>query len=195
MLEHDEELGELKSEVAQLREEWVEVAEEYERARDAYAVASRAWRSATAGHDAASDAYRSAAEEFEHAQERWVLVRELVLVAAALDGANLGRFRAVGLRGVEQRDLRSCVNTSTRAYRHRLEGAGENLAGLDIDHIVPRSLGGADHPLNYQPLSSSVNRSIGNTWNIAKCLSVGVTRCAAAIAISMRCGSYRLGGR
>lgn len=32
----------------------------------------------------------------------------------------------------------------------------------DVDHIFPRSRGGIDHPLNYQPLERSLNRSLGN---------------------------------
>ena len=80
---------------------------------------------------------------------------------------------------------------STAAYRALLTGQGVNLAGVDVDHIVPRSLGGADNPANYQLLPSSINRSLGATWNEDKCLGVGTERCARAITASRECGTLR----
>lgn len=70
-------------------------------------------------------------------------------------------------------------------------GQGVDLAGKDIDHIVPRSLGGADNPGNYRIISAHENRSLGATWNEEKCLAVGETRCARAVATSHECGSLR----
>lgn len=52
---------------------------------------------------------------------------------------------------------------STRAYRDDLRRKGMPMDRLeDVDHIFPRSKGGIDHPLNYQPLHRSLNRSLGN---------------------------------
>ena len=58
-----------------------------------------------------------------------------------------------------------------------MTAAGVNLVGKDIDHIIPKSLGGADHPSNYQVLDSSLNRSLGATWNREKCQMVS-SQCA-----------------
>lgn len=51
---------------------------------------------------------------------------------------------------------------STAAYRKMLRKKGIDLDGLDADHGLPKSLGGADHPLNYRMIDSSLNRSLGN---------------------------------
>ena len=42
-----------------------------------------------------------------------------------------------------------------------MRAEGTSLDGLDVDHVWPRALGGADHWLNYQLLDSSLNRSLG----------------------------------
>ncbi len=56
-----------------------------------------------------------------------------------------------------------CGSTlKTSQYRTQLRRDGINLQGKDIDHIFPKSRGGIDHPLNYQVLNSSLNRSLGN---------------------------------
>ena len=51
---------------------------------------------------------------------------------------------------------------STRQFREELKRQGVPMDRVDVDHIFPRSRGGIDHPLNYQPLESSLNRSLGN---------------------------------
>ncbi len=54
---------------------------------------------------------------------------------------------------------------TTREFRKRLREQGvseRELKRLDIDHVVPRSKGGIDHPLNYEAMNSSLNRSLGN---------------------------------
>ncbi len=54
---------------------------------------------------------------------------------------------------------------TTREFRQRLREQGvsdKQLKQLDIDHVVPRSKGGIDHPLNYEAMNSSLNRSLGN---------------------------------
>lgn len=90
------------------------------------------------------------------------------------------------------RKAKLCRTVSTRSYRSRLKEKGCVLTGLEIDHIVPHALGGADHPANYQLLPRSENRRLGKSWGPAKCASVGKRRCRAAIDVSMRCGSFQL---
>ena len=52
--------------------------------------------------------------------------------------------------------------TGVREFRERLKAQGIDLTGKDIDHVFPRSWGGVDHPWNYEVMSSSLNRSLGN---------------------------------
>lgn len=47
---------------------------------------------------------------------------------------------------------------STHEYRVR---NGITDSNTHVDHILPRALGGADHPLNYQPLDAHTNMSCG----------------------------------
>lgn len=47
----------------------------------------------------------------------------------------------------------------TQEFRKKLIRNGENLAMKDIDHKIPKNLGGVDHTWNYQVISSSENRS------------------------------------
>ncbi|MBD0866456.1 MAG: HNH endonuclease, partial [Rhodobacteraceae bacterium] len=58
-----------------------------------------------------------------------------------------------------------------RTHRHRLYGAQEGICAgcathfpfriMEVDHILPRSRGGTDHPENLQLLCSACNRSKG----------------------------------
>ena len=190
---HGEYLDEVEAAAGALGESWDDVVATYRSAGRNWEEATAARREAREHSDEASVEWRAAEQEYEQAQVEWALARDLVILAAAIDAGNLERFRARGLRNVRTEDLRSCSRVSTSSYRSRLRTEGRALGGLDVDHIVPRSLGGADHPLNYQLLPSSVNRSLGASWGFGKCLGVGLARCAGAIVTSIHCGSYQGG--
>lgn len=104
-------------------------------------------REATSRFDAASADYRQAAADYETARQEFVKVATALVAAAASD---LVTSSICGPR------------VSTRAYRRQLRREGVDLSGKDIDHIFPRSHGGADQPWNYAPLESSINRSLGD---------------------------------
>ncbi len=170
--------------------EWDDVRKGYDTVAAQYAIASSAFKEAAASQRVAGDRQKQAARIAQRAHARWQLFRELVVAAALVDGANLDASRLAHARTPRADRSSSCNGgMSTAAYRAVLVAKGVALGGMDVDHIVPRSLGGADHPSNYQLLPSSVNRSIGNAWNEDKCLAVGEKECANAIAISRKCGS------
>jgi hypothetical protein len=50
---------------------------------------------------------------------------------------------------------------STAQYRQQLRQDGVDLDGMDIDHLWPHARQGANHPWNYNPLPSAINRSMG----------------------------------
>jgi hypothetical protein len=83
-----------------------------------------------------------------------------------------------------------CTKVSTSQYRKTLKGLGVDLTGLDVDHVVPKSLGGADHPGNYILTSSHLNRSQGNDFGPEKCERVGMGVCKLAVEVSRECGTY-----
>jgi hypothetical protein len=98
-----------------------------------------------AAQAAAAD-YERAAADYEQAATNWRLVTISILAAATWDYAG-----------------HLCDTRMTTAeYRKHLRKQGVELHGLDADHGLPRSKGGADHPLNYRMIDSSLNRSLGN---------------------------------
>ena len=62
---------------------------------------------------------------------------------------------------------------------------------MDVDHIVPRSLGGPDHRWNFQVLESSVNRRFGNRFGLDKCVRNGLDRCVVAALATLVCGDLK----
>ena len=81
-----------------------------------------------------------------------------------------GLFRATALTAPPVRtDLGDLLNY--RTHRHRLYGEQEGVCPgcethfpfrvMDVDHMLPRSRGGTDHPDNLQLLCSGCNRSKG----------------------------------
>ena len=160
-----------------------------ERARSLYLAAKEHRDEIVRVSGATNEVLLEAIKEYEEAKRRWVWYQKLVVIAAAVDAQNLEKFRSMtGSGHVESIDCGAGMSTS--AFRRLLLSQGKNLVGMDVDHIVPRSFGGADHPANYQLLPSSVNRSIGNQWDAEKCATTG-GRCAGAVAISRRCGEFR----
>lgn len=179
----DGDLVETEQQVASLSEAWSRLAEGYTRVAVTYRAARQTYEAARAAAGVSRTTFESASESWKAAQLRWELYREIVLIAVQMDrsGASSGRGA-------------TCNPMSTAAFRRLLIAQGFDLAGKDIDHIVPRALGGADDPANYQVLDSSLNRSLGKTWNAEKCLMAGRRQCREAVAVSSRCGAYQGAG-
>jgi hypothetical protein len=169
--------------------EWVHVERGYDRAEQTYEGAMKAYQRAQAESAAASEQFIRAAATFHDAERQWRFYQTLVTVAAAIDASNLDAFRrATGMKDVPNLDC--SAGMSTARFRELLVSSGVSVLGQDVDHIVPRSLGGADHAANYQLLPSSVNRSLGNAWDREKCLGAA-NQCAGAVAISRKCGTFK----
>jgi 5-methylcytosine-specific restriction endonuclease McrA len=182
------EIDEIDKQVNNLTSEWADLTSRYKEISSTYKQSSKASTAASRSYGDAVDKNQQAAAIAEEAQTRWRFFQELIMAAAAIDAANLDAARAVP----GSRPAINCAEAmSTSSYRRLLANQGVDLSGMDVDHIVPRSLGGADHPENYQLLSASTNRSLGNTWNEAKCASVGPRRCVKAISASRKCGSFK----
>jgi hypothetical protein len=130
--------SDLARQVRQIAKEWRTIAAEFDAATEAYERARAAADEARAGFDEARTQYQQATDRFRTATI-------IVIIAAASDALD---------------DLCG-QRMSTQTFRARLRAEGRSLDGKDVDHAWPRALGGADHPLNYQLLDSSVNRSLG----------------------------------
>ncbi len=122
-------------------------AQEATAATESFARAERDFEHASRHFDRAAGTWRAAEASYASAAQRFRLAS---IVAVVVAGHALASPRG-GL----------CQTVSTSTYRRRLAREGVDLSGLDVDHLWPRSRGGADHPWNYQLLESSVNRSLG----------------------------------
>ena len=50
---------------------------------------------------------------------------------------------------------------------------GFRLEDLDIDHLLPTSLGGMDHPYNYNLVPKGINNEFGSLWTAEKLTYLG----------------------
>ncbi len=165
MRERDRAIDEAEGRVDALLEATSEIVSLYREATDSFRVAEALLEDTSSVAESASARFRQASDDYELARTQWQRVTLILMAAAA--------STAVG-KSV-------CGNPmSTARYRRRLESVGIDLAGKDIDHIFPKALGGPDHPWNYQVLESSVNRSLGADFGVAKCWNAG-PKCVLAV--------------
>lgn len=176
--ESDHAIAHAEYDVARLSASWADVVNRYRYAERQYARTRGLYEEAIAEADYATEDAETARDNWRRANVQWQLYRAIVIAAVAMEA---GRHQGRSF---------SCDKVSTSAFRRLLIAQGRNLIGMDIDHIVPRSLGGADHPMNYQVLGSSQNRSLGARWDADKCLMAGRRRCGEALAVSKKCGDY-----
>ncbi|WP_106087817.1 hypothetical protein [Enhygromyxa salina] len=144
--EDDEIIVGLSERVAAFERTVDELVDLYQQASDTLEAAEHKYELARRSGDASSQAFQRAASDYEVASRRWRLVTITLLAAANWDYAG-----------------HLChTRMTTAAYRKKLRKEGIDLDGLDADHGLPKSRGGADHPLNYRMIDSSLNRSLGN---------------------------------
>jgi len=142
----DEVIADLSERVAAFERTVDELVDLYQQASDALVIAEQKLELARRSGDASSRAFQQATSEYEAATRNWRLVTISLLTAASWDYAG-----------------HLCdTRMTTAAYRKALRKEGVDLDGLDADHGLPKSRGGADHPLNYRMIDSSLNRSLGN---------------------------------
>jgi hypothetical protein len=184
---HEKASDELDARARQLSVRWRDVVVGYESADLQFRAAEQKYQEALrlSGENARSLAEATAL--FETARQRWLIARYLIEAAAVIDASHLD---ARNPRTARSSELSCDRGMSTADFRALLARQGRNLAGVDVDHIVPHALGGEDHPSNYQLLPSSLNRSLGATWNAEKCGLAGPQACAEAVAVSRACGGY-----
>lgn len=151
---------------AALIERWTDVEATMKRAAMHLEAAARDW-------GRASEAYARAKRDYERAERNWRVVAATLVVASMSEAGSMslcdGQMNTAKMRRIWKRQ-------------------GYDLKGIDADHIWPRSLGGANHPWNYQRMSSSLNRSLGNklSWKLVneplKLLQGAATSAAIALA-------------
>lgn len=160
--------------LAELRLQVTELEQQYRRVNSDYDRAARALHAAAENFGQASQEYARARDAYHQAARTWRLVSVTLMVAAASD--------SLGALCEGQR--------STAAMRREWKQQGIDLDGVDVDHIWPKSRGGADHPWNYQAMESRLNRSLGNDlWWKLQHQPIAMLRGAVVSAVVMlRCG-------
>lgn len=100
----------------------------------------------------------------EAASQQALATRVLQQAASDFEAAERNfKIAAIAMATLAAGSIVCRGKVSTRQYRDDLARAGMPMDRLeDVDHIFPRSRGGIDHPLNFQPLERSLNRSLGN---------------------------------
>ena len=168
---------------------WTDVARRFDAAERDFAAAQARYLAASQAPDRDASALAEAAEQSQIASQHWTWAQYLIATAATLDARRMATRRT----GTRTSDARCKGAMSTAAYRALLLARGVSLHGMHVDHIVPRALGGADHPSNYQILRSADNQRFGARWSAAKCASAGRAACLRAVRISQACGGFRGG--
>lgn len=173
----------------QLAIRWDIIAATFEHTAGIHAGVENLHSIAILGWQSARNRWEGAAEQSNSAAQLWRLYQVLVVIATGIDAHSLGRARARDNLLRERFDCSESISNAT--YRRRLEAQGFNWHGKDAGHIVPRSLGGSDHPANRMPMDSSLNRSLGNLWSMPLCESQwGSAICRRAVAASRQCGTF-----
>jgi hypothetical protein len=166
---------EIARELANTRRQALQLMTELGLAEEEFTAARRMYEHASARASIAAEEFANARDNYQKASDNYRRIAAIIILAAASD--------ALGSQ--------LCDSTmSTRAFREQLRREGVVLKeGIDVDHIWPRALGGADHPANYQLLPSEVNRSLGaSVWEKLMTSPLGVLQGLAASALfTLRC--------
>lgn len=72
-------------------------------------------------------------------------------------------------------EVRSWFEVNSECFPKSYEDQGISLGECEIDHILPRSLGGVDHPYNYYILPRDINRDWSGWWTREKRSYMGKT--------------------
>lgn len=144
--EESSQTNELRRQADALSREIGQLAADLRVAEASYRRAGGLFAEASEHHEHAMEAGREALDHLQETERNYRRLASIVVAAAVADVAG----------------WQLCEGAmSTQSYRASLRARGISLEGRDIDHVLPHSLGGANHPLNYQPLESSLNRSLG----------------------------------
>ncbi len=171
----NEKYDELEAMVARVTYDYASLPQLARHVVDLFGEAERHWRSA-----------RALYEEGRRLDE--LSQRELIQAAEDFKTAELHYRQATMALVALAAGSAICGTTMTTAqFRREMARRGLPIGKFeDVDHIFPRSLGGLDHPLNFQVLDRSLNRSLGNDL-VAKFMQapIGVISGAAVSALGL----------
>ncbi len=91
----------------------------------------------------------------------------------------LAHLRATDKQKMTTASVRTWLKKHDRfpaAYKRQ----GFSLEDCDIDHILPRSIGGIDHPYNYYILPKKLNKRWSGWWTAHKMTYMGTANAKAA---------------
>lgn len=134
------------------------------------------WNGVMKRHRETAQRARLANVEWDKARQAWERASAVQVFVLAL-----------ALGGPDAKLALCSGRQSVRAYRRVLQREGVDLRGMDIDHLLPKSLGGTDHPLNFRPTPAHLNRAWGNRFDFLKCGHQPFA-CMLGVFVSVYCG-------
>lgn len=87
----------------------------------------------------------------------------------------LAHMIATGKGKMSCTEVRRWFETTLQTFPKSYEDEGYSWTTCQIDHILPTSLGGVDHPYNYYILPDTINRDWSGWWTRAKRSYMGMT--------------------
>jgi hypothetical protein len=170
----DAKVSELEARAEHIQRATRELLQAWDQVEAEMAEAARHLKTAASRWDEASEAYRQAQRDYEQAERNWKIVAATLVVAS---------MSTSGSRSLCDGQM------NTAKVRRLWRKQGYDLEGIDADHIWPKSLGGADHPWNYQQMESSLNRSLGNSlgWKVLNEPLALLRGAAVSAAIALTC--------
>jgi hypothetical protein len=130
-----------------------------------YASLQQRKRELVEHHAEAERRWHSARDTFEEGRSLDELSKR-ELTRAAKDFASAERqyrYATMALVALAAGSAICDTKMTTAKFRRDMASRGLPIDKLeDVDHSFPRSRGGIDHPLNFQVLDRSLNRSLGN---------------------------------
>ena len=152
-------LAKLEIRVTKAEKETAQIARRVQRLEKQYRIAGSRFLNAKNQFEQARSKGKAAVEQFNQVAEQYVRAQVQLRVAT---------YALLAATAISAGKLTCMGKQSTAKFRALLKKEGLDLRGKDIDHIIPRSRKGADHPLNHQIWDATKNRSCGNGCLIEK---------------------------
>lgn len=84
----------------------------------------------------------------------------------------------------------ACKKIHINGYDQQLIKWGKDISGKVIHYVIPKNLGGTDHPANYRLVDVNSHHHWNNKNALSGCDTINTTQCFYAILSSVVCGQF-----